>query len=144
MRPTDRPTKQPTNYPNIVPLQIFHCWTCWTFEIWRSAIRLNISENMYMRCAFEPLSKFSKILILFRKNYTERIFYWYLHSSNVKTNCITTVFSFFLSLLQFRFFSSSTAISPLFLVSLVFSSFNRLIYSAREGGIANSTDSNTA
>ena len=35
---TERTNNQPNNYPIIEPLQIF-CWTYWTFEIWRSAIK---------------------------------------------------------------------------------------------------------
>ena len=42
--PALQTNKQPNNHSIIVPLQIF-CWTYWTVEIWKTALRTNISHT---------------------------------------------------------------------------------------------------
>ena len=55
---------QPNNYPIIVPLQIF-CWTYWTFEIWRSAIKWVFASTTTVTALPENLTVFSQVWLLY-------------------------------------------------------------------------------
>ena len=44
LNPALQTNKQPNNHPIIVPLKIF-CWTYWTVEIWKTAIRTDMSHT---------------------------------------------------------------------------------------------------
>ena len=61
--PALQPNKPQTNYADIVPIQIFF-WTCWKWEIWRSAI-INILPSPYSNIFEESLVGRLKIFLSF-------------------------------------------------------------------------------